>query len=107
MITSPLLLYFSFHALMYGSVRRQLMQEYVQKSISTTLPCSAAGVSAGELNHVFAPTRPSNPVAEPGAAGAAELIIIALLPVIWFLPDIIALLPAIIWLFAAIIWFPC
>ena len=40
MITSPSSWYAAYHALRCGSVRRQLMQEYVQKSTSTTLPRS-------------------------------------------------------------------
>src|ERR1700679_2490132 len=57
MITRPYSLYFSFQALMYGSVRRQLIQEYVQKSTRTTFPRRDAGVSAGELIHAVAPER--------------------------------------------------
>src|SRR5580704_2589952 len=86
------------------------MQEYVQKSSRTTLPRSAAGVSAGELIQAVAPDSPSNPAPEAGAAAPA--LIIALPPAIWFLPAIMALPPAImalppaIWFLPAIIWFP-
>ena len=37
----PVVLVPPYHALMYGSARRQLMHEYVQKSITTTLPRSS------------------------------------------------------------------
>src|SRR4051812_20179160 len=37
-ITSPLSAYFAFQSTRYGSVLIQLMQLYVQKSTSTTLP---------------------------------------------------------------------
>ena len=40
---------------MYGSVRRQLMQEYVQKSIRTTLPRRPARVSGSELSQLDDP----------------------------------------------------
>src|SRR4051812_15631055 len=50
-ITSPFERYRASHASICGSVRRQLMQEYVQKSTSTTLPRSALSFSGGELNH--------------------------------------------------------
>src|ERR1700728_2867664 len=66
-ITRPLALYFSFHALMYGSVRRQLMQEYVQKSTRTTLPRSEAGVSGGELIQALAPERSGRAAGTPSA----------------------------------------
>ena len=49
-ITSPALRYFASHASSCGSVRRQLMHEYVQKSTSTTLPRSFCIVSGAELN---------------------------------------------------------
>ena len=44
-ITRPSLWYMRYHASTCGSVRRQLMHEYVQKSISTTLPRSSCMVS--------------------------------------------------------------
>src|ERR1700722_9315384 len=109
MMTRPLSLYFSFHALIYGNVRRQLIQEYVQKSIRTTLPCRDASVRGGELIQAVAPERSAVGdvlAAEPAAA------IIALFPdiagwlpaVIAFEPDIAGLLPpAIIALLGAII----
>ena len=50
MITSPRERYAASHAFRCGSVRRQLMHEYVQKSISTTLPCSCFSVSGFVLN---------------------------------------------------------
>ena len=45
MITKPSLWYVAYHAFRCGSVRRQLMHEYVQKSISTTLPRSCESTS--------------------------------------------------------------
>ena len=57
MITSPLSAYAAFHAFRCGSVRRQLMHEYVQKSIRTTLPRSDAIVSGGLLNQCDMPVK--------------------------------------------------
>src|SRR6185312_719077 len=54
--TRPWSLYLSYHARTYGSVRRQLTHEYVQKSITTTLPRRPAAVSGGELSHSTAPS---------------------------------------------------
>ena len=54
-ITSPFGWYVAHHAFRCGSVRRQLMQEYVQKSIRTTLPRSAASVWGLELIHCWTP----------------------------------------------------
>src|SRR4029078_2814483 len=54
MTTSPCSLYLAAHARMYGAVRSQLMQVYVQKSTSTTLPCRSAAVRGAELSHVVA-----------------------------------------------------
>ena len=56
-ITSPLSRYMRSHASRCGSVRRQLMHEYVQKSISTTLPRSCASVSGFELNQAEIPAK--------------------------------------------------
>src|SRR5262249_18785219 len=51
---------------MYGSSRRLLMQEYVQKFTSTTFPRSVLPVRGGELSHSMAPSksgsRPSSPI---------------------------------------------
>src|SRR6187551_2169566 len=55
MTTSPCSRYFSSHALTYGSARRQLMHEYVQKSTSTTLPRNASRDSGAELSQRVAP----------------------------------------------------
>src|SRR5687768_16675195 len=57
MTTSPRSRYFSAQARTYGSVRSQLMQVYVQKSTSTTLPRSAEAVRGGEFSHSFALSR--------------------------------------------------
>jgi hypothetical protein len=46
---------------MYGSVRSQLMQVYVQKSTTTTFPRSAAGVRGWEFSHPVAPASEGNP----------------------------------------------
>src|SRR5690349_16317120 len=62
---------------MYGSARRQLMHEYVQKSTTTTLPRSAAFVSGGELSHVVAPASSGMSPSIFGAPSAALLDIIA------------------------------
>src|SRR6185437_1125494 len=56
MMTSPWSRYFSYHARRYGNVRRQLMQEYVQKSTSTTLPLSSSGVRGLLFNQATAPS---------------------------------------------------
>ena len=44
--------YVAYHAFRCGSVRRQLMHEYVQKSTSTTLPRSCASVSGWRVDPV-------------------------------------------------------
>src|SRR4029078_3187266 len=54
--TRPWSLYLSYHARTYGSVRRQFTHEYVQKSMTTTLPRSASPVSGGEFSHWTAPS---------------------------------------------------
>src|SRR5499427_8092551 len=46
---------------MYGSVRSQLMQVYVQKSTRTTFPRSDAAVSGGELSQSFARSSDASP----------------------------------------------
>src|SRR3989344_7985671 len=51
MITRPLSAYFSCHAFMCGSVRMQLMQLYVQKSINTTLPFRLCMLRGAEFIH--------------------------------------------------------
>ena len=45
MITKPSLWYVAYHAFRCGSVRRQLMHEYVQKSIEHDLAAQLASVS--------------------------------------------------------------
>src|SRR5690242_4069224 len=62
---------------MYGSARRQLMQEYVQKSMTTTLPLSAAFVSGFELSHVVAPLSSGM---SPSIAGAASPDLLDIIP---------------------------
>src|SRR3954454_24075573 len=62
---------------MYGSARRQLMHEYVQKSSTTTLPRSAARVSGFELNHPVAPLSSGMSPSITGAPEAALADIIA------------------------------
>src|SRR5689334_11398007 len=74
---------------MYGMARRQLMQEYAQKSTTTTLPRSASRVSGLGFSQPVAPSRggsgpsvwagPSAPAAAimaPPCGGFAALIII-------------------------------
>src|SRR2546421_9604767 len=56
-ITKPSFAYVRYQLSRYGSVRRQLMQEYVQKSTSTTLPRSSCIVSGGELIQAVSPWR--------------------------------------------------
>src|SRR6185369_4441 len=83
--TSPASLYFSAHALMYGSGRSELMQVYVQKSTSTTFPRSDLPVSGSELSQPSAPPssgmRPSSARAGcsalPSAPSAATVTPIA------------------------------
>src|SRR5882724_13146656 len=64
--TRPASLYFAAQAFMYGSSRRLLMHEYVQKLTSTTFPRSALLLNGVELSHATAPSksgiRPSSPV---------------------------------------------
>src|SRR5688572_24749217 len=45
---------------MYGSVRSQLMQVYVQKSTSTTFPARLGGGRRGEFSHSAAPPMAAN-----------------------------------------------
>src|SRR3954462_13881624 len=52
--TNPCCWYFSAQARTYGSVRRQLMHVYVQKSTRTTFPRRADAVSGDELSQAFA-----------------------------------------------------
>src|SRR5882757_3377887 len=60
MTTSPSFLYFSAQASTYGTDRKQLMQEYVQKSMRTTLPLSCSRVSGAEFSHFTAPSKLGN-----------------------------------------------
>src|ERR1700722_2583651 len=61
----PASLYFAAQACMYGSSRRLLMHEYVQKLTSTTLPRSDLLLKGAEFSHATAPSksgiRPSSP----------------------------------------------
>src|SRR4029077_12780113 len=63
--TRPASLYFAAQAFMYGSSRRLLMHEYVQKLTSTTLPRSDLLLNGVELSQATAPSnsgiRPSSP----------------------------------------------
>src|SRR6476661_6788696 len=63
--TRPASLYFAAHAFMYGSSRRLLMHEYVQKLTSTTLPRSDLLLNGVELSQATAPSKsgifPSSP----------------------------------------------
>src|ERR1700678_3808509 len=64
--TRPASLYFAAQASMYGSSRRLLMHEYVQKLTSTTLPRSDLLLNGVELSQDTAPSKsgilPSSPV---------------------------------------------
>src|ERR1700733_11209280 len=66
MTTSPASLYLAAQASMYGSSRRLLMHEYVQKLTSTTLPRSDLPLNGAELSQDTAPSKsgilPSSPV---------------------------------------------
>src|ERR1051325_7463946 len=66
--TRPASLYFAAHAFMYGSSRRLLMQEYVQKLTSTTFPRSDLPLNPAEFSQPTAPSksgiRPSSPIAD-------------------------------------------
>src|ERR1035441_269578 len=53
--TSPLLWYVWYHFSTYGMLRMQLIQEYVQKSTSTTLPFRPAMVRGGLLIQLVKP----------------------------------------------------
>src|SRR6516162_9065279 len=58
--TKPAFLYFAAHAFMYGSSRRLLMHEYVQKLTSTTFPRRALLLSGTELSQPTAPSKPGD-----------------------------------------------
>src|ERR1700724_863474 len=68
MTTRPASLYFAAQAFMYGSSRRLLMHEYVQKLTSTTFPRSDLLLKGGELSQATAPSKlgigPSSPAAD-------------------------------------------
>src|SRR5215467_8539265 len=70
--TRPASLYFAAQAFMYGSSRKLLMHEYVQKLTSTTFPRNALPLNGPELSHATAPSksgiRPSSRA--PDATGA-------------------------------------
>ena len=61
---------------MYGSSRRLLMHEYVQKLTSTTFPRSALLLKGAELSHATAPSksgiRPSSPNPDASTGDAAD-----------------------------------
>src|ERR1700689_1530732 len=78
MTTRPLSLYLSAHARIYGKVRRQLIQEYVQKSTRTTFPFSSSRFNGGELSHATAPERSGSVCGPAGLPDAVEDIIIML-----------------------------
>src|SRR4051812_29379277 len=91
--TSPWSRYFSYHAFTNGSARRQLMQEYVQKSTTTTLPRRPSAVSGAELSHSVAPSSGGS-VPCTGRAPAAPRADVIAPPVI--APPAMAPLPRII-----------
>src|SRR6185436_5574191 len=62
------------HARTYGAVRSQLMQVYVQKSTSTTLPCRSVAVRGGELSQAVAPPSEARSLAPEGLNGFAVSI---------------------------------
>src|SRR5687768_8212446 len=62
---------------MYGIARRQLMQEYVQKSMTTTLPRNPSRVSGFELSQPVAPVSAGISPSTTGAAPPAFADIIA------------------------------
>src|SRR5580765_6286487 len=64
--TRPESRYFAAQLLMYGCGRSELMQVYVQKDTSTTLPCKEARPRDGELSQ---PTAPSKSGARPSSDG--------------------------------------
>src|SRR5579862_5624444 len=76
MTTRPASLYFAAHAFMYGSSRRLLMHEYVQKLTSTTFPRSDLLLKLGELSQATAPSKsgigPSSPAADAIATTAQK-----------------------------------
>ena len=71
---------------MYGSVRSQLMQVYVQKSTSTAFPARLSAVRRGELSHSPARPRAVNSRDAPSASAGlnkpecAAAIVIAAVP---------------------------
>src|SRR6202035_1972127 len=66
--TRPASLYLAAQAFMYGSSRRLLMQEYVQKLTSTTFPRSALLLNGAELSHDTAPSKSGNGPSSPPPA---------------------------------------
>src|SRR5437763_5873205 len=73
MISNPYLWYRSYHLLLSGKVRIQLMQVYSQKSIITTLPRRPARLRGGELIHVVAGTFGKGASRGPGSAPGLEV----------------------------------
>jgi hypothetical protein len=53
----PASLYLAAQAFIYGSSRRLLMHEYVQKLTSTTFPRRARRMKGAELSHAAAPSK--------------------------------------------------
>src|SRR5579862_2339203 len=64
--TSPASLYFAAQAFMYGSSRRLLMHEYVQKLTSTTLPRSDLLLNGAEFSQSVTPSRSGIRPSSPG-----------------------------------------
>src|SRR5450830_359367 len=80
--TRPWSWYFAAQALTYGKLRRQLMQEYVQKSTSTTLPFRLAAVSGGEFNHCTAPSSGGSGPSDGRTAGAETVAAAIMAPLL-------------------------
>src|SRR3954451_20540101 len=76
MTTNTCSLYRAAQARTYGTVRSQLINVYVQKSMRTTLPCSAAAVSGGELSQPVAPRSEAKSLALNGLNGVTVIICI-------------------------------
>src|SRR5262249_55518264 len=71
--TRPASLYFAAHAFIYGSSRRLLIHEYVQKLTSTTFPCSALLFNGAELIQASAPSKPGDGPSSPLADAIATI----------------------------------
>src|SRR6266700_3267337 len=81
MISNPYLWYRSYHFLLSGKVRIQLMQVYSQKSVMTTLPRRPAMLKGGELIHVVEGILGIEASRDPGSTPGLEVGAFGLPPI--------------------------